>query len=64
MNIMPSMPMHLIMMDLMGKFKPSPPGHQYALTVIDMLMNYTWCILFYTKETDNVLHAYVVHYLL
>ena len=39
------MPMHLIAMGLIGKFKPSPQGHQYALTVRDMLMKYTWSIL-------------------
>ena len=44
-----TMPIHFIVMDLIGKFKPSPKGHQYALTVIDMLTNYTWCILLFTK---------------
>ena len=36
------MPMNFISMDLIGKFKLSPHGHQYDLTVIDMLTNYTW----------------------
>ena len=50
--------MQLIAMDLIGKFKPSHQWHQYALTVIDMSTNYTWCILLFTKEVDNVVHAY------
>ena len=37
------MPVHFIVIDLMRKFKLSSQGHQYVLTVIDMLMNYTWC---------------------
>ena len=39
---LPSMSMHFTVIDLIGKFKPSPQGHQYALTAIDMLINYTW----------------------
>ena len=29
--------MHFITMDLIGKFKTLPQGHQYVLTVIDMV---------------------------
>ena len=56
-----SIPMCIIMMNLIEKFKSSPQGHQYALTVIDMLMNCSWCIALYTEETDVVVHAYLVH---
>ena len=45
-----SMPMHLIVIKLIGKFKLSPQGYQYALTVIDMMMNYKWCIPLFTKK--------------
>ena len=55
-----SMPMHLIAMDFIGKFKPSLYWYQYALTVIDILTNYTWCILLFTKEAQMV-HTYAVH---
>ena len=58
---MPSVPMHFIAMDLIGKFKPSSQGHQYALTVNDMLTNYTWCMLLFTEEADKVVHAYLVN---
>ena len=34
-------------------------GHQYDLTVIDMLINYTWFILQFTKEVDEVVHVYL-----
>ena len=34
------MPMDFMVMDLIGKFKMLLQGHQYALTVIDMIMNY------------------------
>ena len=52
--------MHFTTMDLIGTFEVSPQGHQYALTVIDMLMNSTWCMLLFTKEANEVLHAYLV----
>ena len=29
--------MHFTEMDLIGKFKPTPQGHQYTLTVTDMV---------------------------
>ena len=53
--------MHFIAMDLKGKFKLSPQGHQYNCTVIGMLTNYTWCVLLYTKEAYKVVHAYLVN---
>ena len=46
------------MMDLIGKFNLSLQGHQYALAVIDILMNYIWCILLHTKDADKVVHTY------
>ena len=58
---MPLMPMYFIAMDLIGKFKLLPQVYQYALTVIDMLMYYTWCIPLCTKEADNVVHAYLTN---
>ena len=54
-----SLPMHFSIMDLISTFKSLPQRHQYALTVIDMLNNCTWCILLYTKEADKVMHAYL-----
>ena len=35
--------------------------HQYALTVIDMLTNYTWCVPLCTKETDEMMYACLVN---
>ena len=55
------MPVHFIAMDVIVKFKLLHQGHQYALTVIDMLTNYTWCILLFTKEADEVVYTYLVH---
>ena len=57
----PTMAMHFIVMDLMGKFKLPPHGQQYALTAGDILTNYTWCILLFTKQADEVVHAYLVN---
>ena len=58
----PSMCMHFIVIDLKGfRFKPLPQGHQYTLTVIDMLTNYTCCIPLVTKEPDRVVQAYLVN---
>ena len=58
---LPSMPMHFIVMDLIGKFKPLPHWHWYSLTVIDILINYTGCILVFMKEADKVVHAFFVN---
>ena len=56
----PSMPMHFISMDLIGQFKPpSSKGNSFALTVIDMLTNFVWCIPLQTKTADEVIHAYL-----
>ena len=46
---------------LIYKFKLLPQGHQYALTIIDILMYYTWCITIYNKEADEVMLTYVVN---
>ena len=35
---------------LIGKFQPSPHVQPYDLTIIDMLTNYTGCILLFTKK--------------
>ena len=51
--------MFIMAIDLMGKFKPSPRGHQYALTVILIFTNCTWYAALYTKKTDDVVHAYL-----
>ena len=51
------MPMHFIVVDLIGTFKPSPQGNQYAPTVIDMLTYYIWYLLLYTIEADEVAHT-------
>ena len=53
------MPMHFIVMNLMGKFKLLLQGHQYPLNVIDTLMNYTSCKPPFTKEADEVVHVYL-----
>ena len=50
--------MHFIVMDLIGKFKLSPITHQHILSLIDMI-NYSWCIPLYTKESDKVVHTYL-----
>ena len=57
----PLAPMHFIAMDLIAKLKPSLRGHQYALMVIDMLPNYTWCMSVCTEETNKVVHSYLVN---
>ena len=48
-------------MDCVGMFKPLSQGHQYVLTVFDMWTKYTWYIPLFTREADEVLHAYLVH---
>ena len=56
----PSAPIHFIVIDLIGKFKPLHQGHHYAFTIIGMLMNYTWCIPLGTRVAD-IVHTYLVN---
>ena len=47
-------------MDLIGEFHPpSSKGHRYALTVICILMGYTFCIPLKTKTAAEVVKACV-----
>jgi transposase InsO family protein len=56
----PRMPMEWISMDLIGRFSPpSAYGFEYALTVIDMLTNYVWCIPVRTKYAEEIIQAYI-----
>ena len=57
----PSMLIYFIAMDFIGNFKVTAQGHQYALTVIDVLTNYACCLPLFTKEADKVMHAYLVN---
>ena len=45
----------------MGKFKLLHQGHQYALTVIDVLTNYTWYIQLPSKGAYEVVHTYIIN---
>ena len=53
-------PMQLTVMDLIDKFKLFPQGYQYTITVIDLMINYTWCIPLHATE-DEVVHTYLVN---
>ena len=56
----PMMPMQFTAMGLIGKFKTLSQGHQFTLTIIDMLTYYTWCLLLFIKA-DKVGHEYLVN---
>ena len=55
----PKSPMEFISMDLIGSFPESSRGNCYALTVICMLIGYTFCIPISSKSADDVVRAYV-----
>ena len=58
----PTSPLQLISMDLIGEFHPpSAKGHRYALTVICMLTGYTFCVPLKTKTAAEVVKAYIDH---
>ena len=58
----PGAPMDFISMDLIGEFHPpSTHGNKYALTVICMLLGWTWCILIPDKTAPVVIQAYLKH---
>ena len=53
-------PMEFISMDLMRRISPpSSQGHQYALTVICMLMGFTFCIPLKTKNAEEIVEAHL-----
>ena len=53
-------PLHFITMDIIGKVKLSPQGHQYTFTLIDQLINYMLYTLMHTTKADEAMHASVV----
>ena len=56
------LPMDFIYMDLISEFHPpTTHGHHYALTVVCMLIGFTWCIPLKTKTTEGVAKAYLDH---
>jgi transposase InsO family protein len=58
----PSMPLEFISMDLIGPFEPiTSRRNKFALTVIDMLTGYVWCIPIPNKTAEVVTQAYIQH---
>ena len=55
----PEFPMSFISMDLVGLYKESENGNQYALMVICMLTNYIFMIPTRSKSTEKVIKAYL-----
>ena len=56
----PEMPMQFISLDLIGEFHPdSATGNAYALTVICMLTEYTFCLPIKTKTASYIVQAYI-----
>ena len=51
------MPLHFTAME----FNPSLQGNQYALIVMNMLINYTQGMLIQTEWFDEGVYVYVVH---
>ena len=56
----PNQPMEFISMDLIGEFYlPTSRGHRYALTVMDMLTGFVFCVLLKAKKVEEVVQAYL-----
>ena len=52
--------MEFICMDLIGEFYPlTSKGHQYALTVMDMLTGFIFCSPLKSKRVEEVVQAYL-----
>ena len=57
----PNQPMEFISMDLIGEFyPPTSRGHRYALTVMDMLTCFVFCVPLKTKKAKEVVQAYLI----
>ena len=57
--------MEFISMDLIGKFyPPTSKGHRYALTVVDMLTGFIFCVPLKSKKAKEIVQTYLdeVHY--
>ena len=47
-------------MDLIGEFyPPTSRGHRYALTVMDMLMGFVFCVPLKSKKAEEVTQTYL-----
>ena len=55
----PSRPMDMIAMDLIGQFPTTHLGNSYALTCICMLTQFTFCVPIPNKTADTVAQAYI-----
>ena len=53
--------MEFISMDLVGRFTRTTSGHEYALTVICMLMGYMFCIPLKMKTAEEIMDKYLTH---
>ena len=55
-------PMAFLSMDLIGRFDPpTSRGNVYALTAIDMLTGYAFCVPIPDKRAGTVVNAYIHH---
>ena len=55
----PKFPILFISIHLVGLYKETENGNQYALTVICMLTNYVFMISIRSRSTEEVIKAYV-----
>ncbi len=60
--VVPSQPLQLIAMDLIGPFPHSVTGHVYALTIMDMLTSYIWAIPLPNKEASVVIRRFLTEF--
>ncbi len=58
----PSQPLQLVAMDLIGPFTETSAGHKYALTIMDMLTSYLWAIPLHNKSADHVARSFITHF--
>ena len=58
----PPQPMEFVAMDLIGEFHPaSSKGNRFALTIVQMLTGFTFCIPLKSKRAEDVIKAYIDH---
>ena len=55
----PKFPISFISIDLVGPYRETENGNQYALRVICMLTNYVFMIPIRSKNTEEVIKAYL-----
>ena len=58
----PSTPLQLVAMDLIGPFTRTTSGNRYALTIMDMLTAYLWAVPIPDKQAETIVRVFQTYF--